>query len=163
MKRRCLRQLSELNYCPAVLIKFAQDRVVLVTTESEAHTKLVRQPRFWDSVAIKFPVQEEVKCAIVPLDHFENRVCGRVSSSSAHAAPPTGLCTCARWRVVRFQTFSTVHNYRPGIQTRPGVSIFGREMLIRSSNPVLTLLKALLPSQRLVRVDSGQRFCRCPR
>jgi hypothetical protein len=90
-----LRQLSELNCRPAVLIKFEQNRVVFVSTESEAHTKLVRQPRFWDSVAIKFPVQEEVKCAIVPLDHFKKLVCGwRVFSSSAHATP-TELCTQA--------------------------------------------------------------------
>jgi hypothetical protein len=77
------------NCRPAVSINFAQDRVVLAATESEAHTKLVRQPSFRDSVAIKFSVQEEVKSAIVPLDHFEDRVCDwRVFSSSAHATPP---------------------------------------------------------------------------
>ena len=82
------QQLSELNCCPAVLIEFAQDRVVLVTAESEAHTKLVQQPRFGDSGAIKFPIQEEVKRAFVPLDYFESRVCDwRVFSSSAHATP----------------------------------------------------------------------------
>jgi hypothetical protein len=81
-------QLSELNCRPAVSINFAQDRVVLVTTESETHTKLVRQPLFGDSVAIKFPVQEEVKRTIVPFDYFENLVCDRrVFSSSAHATP----------------------------------------------------------------------------
>jgi hypothetical protein len=85
------QQLSELNCCSAVLIDLAQDRVVLVTTESEAHTKLIRQPPFRDSVAIKFLVQEEVKRAIVPLDYFENPVCDwRVFLSSAHAAPRQG-------------------------------------------------------------------------
>lgn len=88
------RQLSELNCCPAVLIDFAQDRVVFVTTESEAHTKLVRQPLFRDSVAIKFAVQEEVERTVVPLNYFENPVRGwRVFSSSANATPPTELCT----------------------------------------------------------------------
>jgi hypothetical protein len=80
------QHLSESNCCPAVLINFLQDRVVLVTTESEAHTKLVWQPRFGDSFAIKFPVQEEVKRAIAPLYDFENHACDwRVFSSSAHA------------------------------------------------------------------------------
>jgi hypothetical protein len=50
------RQLSENNRCPAVLIDFKQNRVVLLTTESEGHTKLLRQPRFRDVVAVEFAI-----------------------------------------------------------------------------------------------------------
>ncbi len=67
------------------LIDFMQDRIVLVAAESEADTKFVRQPQLYDSSAIKFPAQEEVESAVVPLDDFKNRVCDwRVFLSSAH-------------------------------------------------------------------------------
>jgi hypothetical protein len=83
--------MSENQRCLAVLKDFSQNRVLLLTTESEASTRLRRQPRFWDVVAIKLAIQEEVKRAIVLPDYFENGVLDllRVLLSPAHATPPT--------------------------------------------------------------------------
>jgi len=79
--------LSELYACLAILISFVQDGVVLLATESEAHTKLVQRQPFSDWMAVKLPDQEQVKRAIVSLNHFEHRVCRSVFSSSAQGAP----------------------------------------------------------------------------
>ena len=72
MWERFLNQISENNRCPAVLIDFPQNRVVLLTAESEAHTKLLRQPGFRNVFVIEFAVQEEVKSSVILLDDFEN-------------------------------------------------------------------------------------------
>ena len=55
-----------------------QNRVALLTTESEARTQLFRKPRFRDAVAVKFAIQEEVKRSVVTFDEFENDVSGLV-------------------------------------------------------------------------------------
>jgi hypothetical protein len=56
------------------LSDFVQNRVVLLTAKTEAHTKLLRQPRLRDAFSVEFAVQKEVERAIVPSDDFENRV-----------------------------------------------------------------------------------------
>ena len=56
------------------MIDFTRNRVVLLTAESEAHTKPLRQPGFRDVIAIEFAVQEEVKYSIILFDYFESRV-----------------------------------------------------------------------------------------
>lgn len=72
----------------AGLIDFPQNRVVLLTAESEAPAQLLRQRRCRDAAAVEFAVQEKVKRAVVRFDYFENRVrILRVFSSPAHATP----------------------------------------------------------------------------
>jgi hypothetical protein len=63
------------RYCgSAVLLGVVQNRVVLLAAESKPHTKFVWQPLFCDMATIEPAVQEEVKCAIIPLDQFETRL-----------------------------------------------------------------------------------------
>src|SRR5260370_25456077 len=101
-ERDFLKQPSENNRCPAVLIDFTRNRVVLLTAESEAHTKPLPQPGFRDVIAIEFAVQEEVKYSIILFDNFENRVLDlvRVSSSPAQATSSiraaSVFCTCSK-------------------------------------------------------------------
>jgi hypothetical protein len=74
-------------FCSAVLVEFAQNRAIPLTTKSKTHTKLRRQPRFWASAAVGCVTEEQVKRAVVSFDHFENPgpVLGRVFSGPAHA------------------------------------------------------------------------------
>jgi hypothetical protein len=64
--------LSKQKRCLAVLVEFVQNRAILLTAQSKAHTKLLRQPLFWDSAAVECLIQEQVKRAVVPFDYFKN-------------------------------------------------------------------------------------------
>jgi hypothetical protein len=70
LTENCRTPSSKHNRCPTVLTDLTQNRVVLLAAESEAHTKLFRQPRFWDTAAVELSIHEEVKGAIVPFNNL---------------------------------------------------------------------------------------------
>jgi hypothetical protein len=65
---------SKQKRCPAVLVEFAQNRAILLSTEPKAQAKYFRQPRFWDCAAVECLIQEQVERTVVPFDYFETPV-----------------------------------------------------------------------------------------
>src|SRR2546427_7701870 len=96
--RDFLNQLSENNRCPAVLIDFPQNRVVLLTAESEAHTKLLRQPGFRE--LLRSSSRFEKRSKVPSFFLTTSRTVFRVFSSPAHGTSSiraaSVFCTCSK-------------------------------------------------------------------